>query len=61
MQTGGEAISKPSKIWCMCADTLANLTWEGLLRKAKVRTGFGKTDRPGLQGGFVERDYGSAC
>jgi hypothetical protein len=25
--------------------------WEALWRKAKVRTGFGKTDRPGSQGG----------
>jgi len=27
--------------------------------RAKVRTGFGKTDRPGSQGGCVKRDDGS--
>ena len=54
-------MSKPAPAGCTCTSTSASRrsgkAHEG---KAKVRTGLGKTDRPGSQGGLWKHgDYGS--
>jgi hypothetical protein len=42
---------------CMSATLKLHPSWEGLSGKAKVKTGIGKSDLPGLQGGPRKRDF----
>jgi hypothetical protein len=46
--------------WGACERALKpHLSREGLAGKAKAKTGIGKSDLPGLQGGPRKRDFGS--
>ncbi len=46
------------KGWGVCERALKlHLSWKGLLGKAKAKTGIGKPDLPGLQGGPRKRDH----
>ena len=46
--------------WGACERALKpHLSRKGLAGKAKAKTGIGKSDLPGLQGGPRKRDFGS--
>ena len=50
---------KPEWVGVYCERALKlHPSWKGLSGKAKVKTGIGKSDFPGLQGGPRKRDYG---
>ena len=50
-------MSKPNSQWANMLPTFKpRAIWEGARDIPKVRTGFGKSDRPGSQGGCRKRD-----
>ena len=51
-----EPRGKPQQVGCMRASASASLSRKGLSGKARTKTGIGKSDLPGLQGGPRKRD-----
>jgi hypothetical protein len=55
LRTSGEANRSG---WGVCERAFKlHLFWKGLSGKAKAKTGIGKSDLPGLQGGPRKRDF----
>ena len=52
-----EPRGKPQQVGCMRASASASLSRKGLSGKARTKTGIGKSDLPGLQGGPRKRDF----
>ena len=52
-----EPRGKPQQVGCMRASASASLSRKGLSGKARTKTGIGKSDLPGLQGGPRKCDF----